>query len=91
MMGLGPQCYIPKFMEIGPLVPENKICKGFYHIWALRPSWLRDQYHINTFSFLCTLKVYIQHLVKIGKWFLRKFLFSYVNEFGPWSRNDLDL
>ena len=29
MMGLGPQCYIAKFMEIGQLVPENKILRDF--------------------------------------------------------------
>ena len=29
MMSPGPKCYIPKFMEIGPLVPEKKMLKGF--------------------------------------------------------------
>ena len=29
LMGPGPQCYIPKFMEIGPLAPEKKSFKGF--------------------------------------------------------------
>ena len=24
MMGLGPRCFIPSFVEIGPLVPEKK-------------------------------------------------------------------
>ena len=32
MMGRGPQCYIPSFVEIGRPVPEKKILKGFYHI-----------------------------------------------------------
>ena len=36
-MGQGPLCYILKFMEIGPLVPEKKIFKAFYHIWAWKP------------------------------------------------------
>ena len=28
MMGPGHQCYIQKFIEIGPMVPEKKIFKG---------------------------------------------------------------
>ena len=31
------------FVEIGLLVPEKKLLKGFYHIWAWRSSWLCDQ------------------------------------------------
>ena len=27
--------------------------KGFYHIWAWRPSWLCDQHHVLRFSFPC--------------------------------------
>ena len=30
------------FVENGPSVPEKKILKGFYHIWALRSSWSCD-------------------------------------------------
>ena len=26
---LSPRCYIPSFVEIGPLVPEKKIFEGF--------------------------------------------------------------
>ena len=33
MMGLGPQCYIPKFMEIGPLVQEKNFL-GFFTIYG---------------------------------------------------------
>ena len=28
-MGRSPRCYIPSFVEIGPLVPEKKIFEGF--------------------------------------------------------------
>ena len=28
MMGWSPQCYIPSFMEVGPLVPEKKDFEG---------------------------------------------------------------
>ena len=63
MIDPGHLCYIPKFREINPLVPE-KIIKAFYHIWARRPSWSWDKNHI-TLSFLY-LKVYIQNSVKNG-------------------------
>ena len=32
-MGRSPQCYIPSFVEIGPLVPE-KIFEGFFTIYG---------------------------------------------------------
>ena len=38
------RCYIPSLVELCPLVPEMKICWGFYHIWAWRPSWSCDIY-----------------------------------------------
>ena len=47
MMDRGPRCYMPSFVEIGPRVPEKKILKGFYHIWAWRPSWLFDPDAVN--------------------------------------------
>ena len=36
---------------IGPLIMENKVFKGFYHIWSWRPSWSCDQDHLNKVSF----------------------------------------
>ena len=50
MMGWILQCYIPSFMEIGPLVLEMKILKDFYHIWAWRQSWSGDQDIANKMS-----------------------------------------
>ena len=29
MIGRSPQCYIPRFVEIGPLVPEKENFEGF--------------------------------------------------------------
>ena len=46
--GWSPRCYILSFVEIGPPVLE-KIFKGFYHIWAWRPSWSCDQDIANKF------------------------------------------
>ena len=51
MMGWSPRCYIPSFVEIGPPVPEEKIFKGFYHIWLWRPSWSCDLDHLYKLSF----------------------------------------
>ena len=34
MMGPSYKCYIPSFVEIGPLVLENKILKGFLTIYG---------------------------------------------------------
>ena len=51
MMGWSSRCYIPSFVKIGPPVPEKKIFKGFYHIWAWRPSWSCDLDHFYKLSF----------------------------------------
>ena len=51
-MGQGPLCYIPKFMEISPLVPKKKIFKAFYHIWAWKPSDHVNNIILTYFHFL---------------------------------------
>ena len=91
MMGWSPQCYIPSFVEIGLSVPE-KIFKGFYHIWAWRPSWSFDQHHVIRFHFLVP-ESFHKKMVQIGKVVSEKiqFEFLYVHDLGPRSRNDLDL
>ena len=54
IMGHGPVCYIPKFMEIEPL--------AFQNIWAWKPSG-----HVTNIFISSYLKVYIQNFVKEGK------------------------
>ena len=78
------------FKIIGHPVLEKKIFKGFYHIWAWRPSWSCDQ-HLIIISLY--LKAFKQSLVKIGTVVSEKiqFNFLYVQDLGPRSRNDLDL
>ena len=80
-------------MEISKLVPEKNIFKGFYHIWALRPSWSCDQHHVIRFFISLYLKAFIKNLVQIGKVVSEKirFDFLYVHDLWPMSRNDLDL
>ena len=62
MLGLGPQCYIPKFMDIGPLVPENKILRGFT-IYG-RGAHLGYLTNIIFFFIFLYLKAYIQNVAK---------------------------
>ena len=40
-----------KFRENRPPVPEKKIIKGLYHIWALWPSWSCGLDHLYNLSF----------------------------------------
>ena len=72
MMGPGPLCYIQKFMEIGPLVPEKKIFEGFLTIYG-RGSHLDH----NTISFPCTKKHTYEIWLKMAQWFLRKASFDF--------------
>ena len=42
-----------KFRENQPAgYGEEDFLKGFYHIWAWRPSWSCDQHHVSDFHFL---------------------------------------
>ena len=58
----GPVCYMPIFMEIGPLVPKDKIFKAFRNLWAWKPSG-----HVTNIFISSYLKVYIQNFVKEGQ------------------------
>ena len=62
IMGHGPVCYIPKFMEIESLVPMDKVFKAFQNIWAWKPSG-----HVTNILISSYLKVYIQNSVKKGQ------------------------
>ena len=67
--------------------------KGFYHIWAWRPSWSCDQHHFHQIFISLYLKAFIKFFVQIGTVASEKiqFEFLYVHNLGPRSRNDLDL
>ena len=62
IMGHGPVCYIPTFMEIESLVPRDKIFKAFQNIWAWKPFA-----HVTIILISSNLKVYIQNFVKEGQ------------------------
>ena len=66
-MGHGPVCYIPKVMEIEPLVQRDKMFKTFQNLWV----WKQSGHVTNiNFSFPRTLKFIYKFLSKKAKWFL---------------------
>ena len=71
---------------------RRRFLKGFYHIWAWRPSWSCDQHHVINFISLY-MKGCKQNLVQNGIVVSEKILleFLYVHNFGPRLKNDLDL
>ena len=63
MMGRSPRFNIPSFVEIGLLVPEKKILKGFYHISAWRSSWSCDPDAVNKVSFPYPWRIHIKFAI----------------------------
>ena len=61
---------MPKFMEIGPLVPKKNILRLSPYM-GKEAIWLCDQYYIYKFSFHCTKKLTYKIWSKKVKWFLR--------------------
>ena len=89
MMGWSPRCYIPNFVEIGPLIPEQKIFTIYGrggHLGHVTSIMLSDFHFIVPESFH-------KKLVQIGTVVSEKIRFEslYVNDLGPRSRNDIDL
>ena len=46
-----PWRFEQRFSPKAPSVLEKKIFKGFYHIWAWRPSWSINRDHFSNISF----------------------------------------
>ena len=46
-----PRWFMQRFSPKASSVMEKKIFKGFYHIWAWRPSWSTDRDHFSNLSF----------------------------------------
>ena len=57
MMSRSPQCYIPSFVKIGPLVPEQ-----IFEVFSI--SWSCVQYHVNIIFISMYPKVYIHNLIE---------------------------
>ena len=92
MMGLSPQCYKPRFVEIGPLVPE-KIFEGFLPYMGVVATLVMRPATCHQIFISLYLLAFIQYLVQIGKVVSEKiqFEFLYVHNLVPRSRNDIDL
>ena len=97
MMSWSPRCYIPSFMEIGLLVLEKKISKGFLPYMDTAAILVMLPASCHQIFISLYLKACIQNLVQIRKVVSEKiqFEFLYVHDlgprFGPRSSNDLDL
>ena len=77
MMGLSPQCYIPRFLEIGPLVPEKKIFEGFLPymgVVAILVMWPATCHQIFISLYL---KAFIQNLVQLDTVVSEKIQFEF--------------
>ena len=55
---------------------RRRFLKGFYHIWAWRPSWSCDHHCVNKFSFPNTWKLIYKIWLWLTQWFLRKASFN---------------
>ena len=93
MMGWSPRSYIPSFVEIGLLVPEKKIFKGFLPYVGMAAILVIGPASCRQIFISLYLKAFYKNLVQIGKVVSEKirFEFLYVHDLGPRSRNDLDL
>ena len=86
-MGPRPKCYIASHKVIGPLVLEKKIFKGFYHIWAWRPSCSCDPDPMNKLSFPHPIEAPYQIWLRLAQWFWRrslKMVDRQRTDNGPW-------
>ena len=55
---------------------RRRFLKGFYHIWAWRPSWSFDLNVLNKFLLTYHKKSSHEILVQLGQWFVRKLSFN---------------
>ena len=56
---------------------RRRFLKGFYHIWALRPSWSCDLYAANKILFPKSKKAPQKNLALIGQAVSRKKMFEH--------------
>ena len=80
-------------MEIGLLVPEKKIFKGFLPYMGMAAILVMEPASCHQIFISLYLKAVIKNLVQIGRVVSEKIRFEclYVHDIGPRSRNDLDL
>ena len=74
-----------KFRGNRPAGSGKEDLKGFYHMWARRPSWSWDHHHGQIFISL-HLKAFINNLVQIGKEVSEKIRFEFSVCTRPWAK-----
>ena len=92
-MSWSPHCYIQSFLEIGRLVLEKKISKGFLPYMDMTAILVMLPLSYHQIFISLYLKACKQNLVQIRKVVSEKirFEFLYVHHLGPRSSNDIDL
>ena len=92
-MGWSTRCYIPSFVEIGQPVPEKKIFEGFLPCMGLTAILVMRPASCHQIFIPLYMNAFIQNLIQFNLVVSEKirFEFLYVHDFGPRSRNDIDL
>ena len=92
-MGLGPQCYIPSFVEISLPVRETKIFEGFTPYRGVAATLVMRPASCHQLFVFLYLKAFIKSFVQIDTAVSEKIQFEilYVHDLGPSSRNDIGL
>ena len=85
--------FIQNLVQIGTVVPENKIFKGVLPYVGMAAILVMGPSSCHQIFISLYLKTFIKKLVQFGKVVSEKFRFEflYVHDLGPRSRNDLDL
>ena len=68
-------CIYKPYLNPNHLSFSDKIkfkLKGFYHIWAVRPSWSCDQDHLSKLLFPYPKESQYEISVQLAQWFQRK-------------------
>ena len=77
MMGWGPRCYIPSFVEICLPIPEKKIFKGVLPYVGMAAILVMGPASCHQISISLYLKAFIKNLVQIGKAVAEKIRFEF--------------
>ena len=72
MMGWSPRCYIPSFVEIGPLVLEKKTFDGVLPSMGIEADLVMWPKFISLY-----LRAYYKSLPQMARWFLWKASLNY--------------
>ena len=78
-----PRWLMQRFSPKASSVLEKKIFKGFYHIWAWRPSWSTSRDHFSNLSFPQPKDPYLKCPQQVWH-MLRTYADFRVNHCGSW-------